>query len=892
MPDPAPASAERLFEPSSESANRFRWFGLGIVALIFALSIYVIHDRFSGLGIRKIYVELAHFPHQQILWALAGVGISFLAISFYDWLALRYVEHRLPYRKTAFAALTAYALANALGRPPLTGGAVRLRLYGQWGLKLSQITVLAIVTGVTFCLGALAITGMGLLLEAPRFERLFQIPIVLTHLAGFVALTLVGLFLWQARATTHNWTLRASVIPRPGLPTAAAQLFASIVDWSAAGFVFYCLLPADIRVNYFALLPIFVIACFLGGVSGLPGGIGVFEAIIVLTIGANDHAELAVSLILFRILYYLVPLAIAAAWLALYEARAHIPGLRQGSARAAASFAPGIFSLIAFSAGIFMLVSAVTPALAGPLRMIGAFLPLPLIELSHFMASIVGVLLLLVAIGLGQRLDHAWTFAVILLSIGTGLTIFKGAGLHEAAILVGALTLILPTRQAFYRTTPLTHANISAPWILAILATIGAALWLGFFSYAHEEYRNELWWSFTLNGESSRFLRAAAGICVLCLIFSLWRWLRPKTLAATGATPVPAAQIKAILNQAQTGHADGALALLGDKQFHLSPSGQSFVMYGMRGRNWIVMGEPVGREAEIDALLWSFRELADKHGAAPIFYAVRKEFLPRAVELGLVAQKIGEAAVIALDSFGLEGPARSGLRNVHRRAGRDGLRFEMVAQEELDPILPDLQIISDQWLARHGGSEKGFTLGRFDRDYLRNFPTAIVRRQTPGETDADQGKPDRGKIVAFTNVWLTPNHNEISIDLMRFGEAAPKGVMDYLFIELMLWGKANQYRLFDLGMAPLSGLEGHRLAPLLSQLGALIFEHGNKIYGFEGLRAYKKKFDPIWEPLYLAAPGRLMLPMALADVALLTSGGLTGLMKKTERISPPLLPQP
>ena len=115
---------------------------------------------------------------------------------------------------------------------------------------------------------------------------------------------------------------------------------------------------------------------------------------------------------------------------------------------------------------------------------------------------------------------------------------------------------------------------------------------------------------------------------------------------------------------------------------------------------------------------------------------------------------------------------------------------------------------------------------------------------------------------------------------MRFSAAAPRAVMDYLFISAMLWAKEAGYPRFDLGMAPLSGLEAHRLAPAMTRVGAFLFEHANAVYGFEGLRSYKGKFHPVWEPLYLAAPNARELPGALADVAILTSGGLARIFHK------------
>ena len=115
---------------------------------------------------------------------------------------------------------------------------------------------------------------------------------------------------------------------------------------------------------------------------------------------------------------------------------------------------------------------------------------------------------------------------------------------------------------------------------------------------------------------------------------------------------------------------------------------------------------------------------------------------------------------------------------------------------------------------------------------------------------------------------------------MRYLPEAPNGVMDYLFLELMLWGHKEGYRWFNLGMAPLSGLQDHALTPLWNRLGAFVFRHGEHFYNFQGLREYKEKFDPLWEPKYLASPGGLMLPRMLIDIASLISGGLKGVVTK------------
>jgi phosphatidylglycerol lysyltransferase len=136
------------------------------------------------------------------------------------------------------------------------------------------------------------------------------------------------------------------------------------------------------------------------------------------------------------------------------------------------------------------------------------------------------------------------------------------------------------------------------------------------------------------------------------------------------------------------------------------------------------------------------------------------------------------------------------------------------------------------------------------------------------------------KIVAFANVWQTVNKEELSVDLMRYRHEAPTGVMDYLFAKLMLWGAQDGYRWFNLGMAPLSGLENRSLAPLWNKAGSFVFRHGEDFYNFEGLRLYKEKFHPVWEPKYLAAPAGFRLPAIFANISTLISGGFSGLLAK------------
>jgi phosphatidylglycerol lysyltransferase len=221
---------------------------------------------------------------------------------------------------------------------------------------------------------------------------------------------------------------------------------------------------------------------------------------------------------------------------------------------------------------------------------------------------------------------------------------------------------------------------------------------------------------------------------------------------------------------------------------------------------------------------------------------------------------------VRLETFSLEGGPRKNMRNLYNRLSKEGCSFEIVPPARVAPLLPELKVVSDAWLTAKNTREKGFSLGFFSPEYLQLFPAAVVRME--------------GKVVAFANLWLGAEREELSPDLMRYLPLAPTGVMEYLFLELMLWGKREGYKWFNLGMAPLSGLENRELAPLWNRVGALIFKYGEQFYNFQGLREYKERFSPEWEPKYLASPGGLALPRILTDVAALISGGLKGVFAK------------
>jgi phosphatidylglycerol lysyltransferase len=494
------------------------------------------------------------------------------------------------------------------------------------------------------------------------------------------------------------------------------------------------------------------------------------------------------------------------------------------------------------------------------------FVPLPVVELSHLTASLAGLLLLFLARGIRLRIDAAWYGSLVLLGLGILTSLLKGFDWHEALVLSAILLLMLPTRSYFQRQSSLLRMTFSKSWITAITMVLAGAIWLGFFAYRDIEYSHDLWWQFSYDSSAPRFLRALLLMSVVAVAFGLSRLLGvapPHTLLKP--TEAELTEVRQILINSDETH--GFLALLGDKYLFWNKTRDAFIMFAVTPQFWIAMGDPIGSSFAVENLLWQFQEQADYYGAKAVFYQVSPQLLPYYLDQGLALFKLGEEAKVDLSTFSLQGRQRDSQRSACNKFGKLGYRFEILSGHSVEHAMPVLKKISDAWLSSKNTREKGFSLGFFDENYLRRTDVAVI-------------KDEIGQIRAFANLWQTASRQELSVDLMRYDQDSPKGIMDFLFAELMLWGQAEHYRWFSMGMAPLAGLERRPLAPLWHKIGAIIFDMGDQFYNFEGLYEYKAKFAPHWQPRFLAAPAGLSVPYILMVITRLISGSWHGVFSK------------
>lgn len=861
--------------PSETSARHHGWFTryqhflFPIAGIAIALlAIYVLENLLQHTSRTETLAALHNISWATLALAVFFTALSYAAVALYDVVAVDTIApNQIPRRLAAVAGAAGYAISNALGFSLLTGGALRYRIYAAEGVSLADIGKIVGTSWFAIWFALIIMVGAALLIDPRDVPWLSAIDSRIDIVAGIAILGGIGWLIYWLSHGQRSFTIGSFSLRLPNSKGALLQIFAGLVDVGAAAATLYVLMPADAVPSFAVFALVYVIAIVLGIASHAPGGLGAFEATIIAGLGLGGKPDAIAALLAYRLIYTIMPLVVATAGILIWEImrRRHMLGKQARFAkRLVEPRVPGLSASIIFLGGIMLLVSGATPDLRYRVEVLSDIVPESFMEMSHLAASLVGVALLIVARGLSKRLARAWVAAQILLLCGAAFSLAKGLDWEEAITLCLFAFTLWGFRDSFYRRPISGPFDLSWNWIATVGTTVLVSTWLGFFVYRHVEYSNTLWWDFAWNGNAPRFLRATVLVFAVVAAVGLYSIInrnghRRRKVDYSIPPAVPALV-------AQWPHTDAALALLGDKQFLLAPDNSSFIMYSQSGGSLIALGEPIGNEQTGKELAWSFHGLADKLALRTVFYGVGPQSLPLFLDMGLVALKLGEVARVDLAEFSLEGPRRQPFRYADRKIDKDGLTFEIIPSADVPPLIPRLQEISDAWLDFKSGSEKGFSLGYFDEEYMKRFDVAVLKRD--------------GEIVAFANIWRGADKYEITVDLMRYMPNVHKLLMDALFAKLLMAGKEEGYKWFNLGAAPLSGLSGSRLASRWNRFGSFIYKRGADLYHFGGLKAFKEKFDPVWTPHYMVCPGGLETPRALLDATTLINGSPLEFIRK------------
>ena len=830
-----------------------------VAGLLLIAALLVLHRELASSGLADLRGALSVISPQAILIAGMLTLLNYAVLTCFDQLAFSTLGIRAARWRVAVVAFISYAVSNTVGWSILSGSSVRYRYYSRWGLTNEEIARVVVLCSGTFWLGVLVLGGVALVADpAPAVSVLVPQPWVVVF--GACLFGMAAAYASLPALRTSPLRLGDWAFPVPNTSTIGVQFLLSVIDWTLAGAVLWILLPEP-RPVFVETLGAFIAAQLLGLASHVPGGVGVFESVMVLLMKPDVAPETMIpALIAYRLIYYVLPFSVAVSIVAIDEARFSGVAVRRATAalgRAGATIAPRLLAAGTFVAGAVLLFSGATPAIPTRLAWLARIIPYPVLEVSHFVGSIVGIVLLLLSQAVARRVDAAWTFSVVSLSIGIGASLLKGGDYEEALILAALLAALVAARSKFDRKSEVFDAPFSRRWFTVVLAVVAASYFLGTFAFRHIDYSNELWWRFALDGDAPRFLRASVGVGVTVLAFAVRHLLMPAAPELSKPDDRDLEAAAGVIARQPFAHPN--LVFLRDKALLFNDDRSAFMMFAVQGRTWVALHDPVGPLGAVPELIRLFIQRVDACGGIPVFYQVRPENLHYYADVGLTIAKIGEEASVPLADFTLAGGTRKSPRTAINRLTREGFVFRLLTPAEVRSRLTELRSVSDDWLEQKAGGEKGFSLGFFDPDYLTRFPVAVLERD--------------GEIEAFANIWESSGRREVSVDLARYRKRAPGGIGEGLFAHLMLWGRDHGYTRFGLGMAPLSGIDATGIGPRWRPLVRYVYRHGETFYNFQGVRSFKAKFDPVWEPRYLAYPGGLSAARVLADVSALIAGG-------------------
>jgi glycosyltransferase 2 family protein len=311
------------FDPSGGQSlrKRGRWFWIGPVAsiVIFSVSLAVLWHILKELKPDELWNAFSSAGRSQLWQAAALVCLSYLLLTGYDALALKRLGLKIPYRTTALASYTSYSVSFTLGFPLVTGGTVRYWLYAPRGVRAAEVASLTVIAGITFWLG-MGVVLSGLLFYTPAtIAGLARTSPQAIQLAGAGIAAVVLLYMIWVSSAPRAIQVRGWRLELPGPGVTLGQMILGAGDVCAAGAVLYVLLPAGHQVAYETFLAAYIFAALIGIASHAPGGLGVFEATMLVALSEIPREQVLGALLLFRLFYYLVPFMVALALLGLYE---------------------------------------------------------------------------------------------------------------------------------------------------------------------------------------------------------------------------------------------------------------------------------------------------------------------------------------------------------------------------------------------------------------------------------------------------------------------------------------------------------------------------------------------------------------------------------------------
>jgi uncharacterized membrane protein YbhN (UPF0104 family) len=615
---------------------------LGVLLLCGA--VYVVQKEFRNLKWADIEVALAAIPHRALAISFVWTILSYGILTFYDRLGTIYAGHKVSYGRVAFASFCAYALSHNLGFAAVSGAAVRYRLYAHWGLTPLQIAKTVAFCSLTFGLGGMVLGGFVLFVEPstiPFFGN--RIPTMVMYAIGAGLWAIVAGYVTLSKVVGRI-TLFGHTVELPGWRMAILQVMLASVDVAVTASIFYALLPETPGLTWLRFLGVYLASYSAGLAANIPGGIGVFDTAMLLGLSPwMDAPHIVGGIVVFRLYYYIIPLFLAGTMFAGNEVM-----LRGGSFMRRTSKLSGVQAIGRWSEPDFPVAAATgTVTLCGALLLsLGVLSPVPdfswidpdfaelAAQAGQFVPSLIGAGLLVMAIGLSQRVNLAWGSTIVLLMAGAFFVAAQAQSgrLWIAGVLMLAALVLAPFRTSFYRHARLLSGKMETSTAVSLLALVACVLALIVSERTFRDHPDNSWWEIVLSAEVPNSLRVTLALSVLLALVAIWRLLMPGRVA-----------FQPWGNEARAQYARlGALPINGADGLIWGEAGRAAIAFRRIGRVMLGIGDPVGVESDRISAIWRLRDVAQQEGLDPAVWGAGAGLLKVYGDIGLTALPLGD----------------------------------------------------------------------------------------------------------------------------------------------------------------------------------------------------------------------------------------------------------
>ena len=811
---------------------------LTLIKGIFLLSVLLLVIREVGrigheISGEQVRAALGALDPLTILFLAAMGFVAVLPMLVYDFTIVEFLPGHFSKGYIVRSGWVTNTFTNLAGMGGLLGASLRANFYAKEATK--KQVVYAISKIALFLLAGLSLACWVALVLMFGFQ-------VGTVYQGYWfwllggGLYFPGLFIFTRVNDSDffkdlTWSREIRLIIGSSLEWGSCALFFLLIGWAMQ-------LPLD----FAAVFPMFVVASVAGVISMIPGGLGSFDVFMIFGLGllGVSRSDAAGWLLLYRLFYYLLPFGVGVGLFvhdAGHRLNQYFDGLPVAIFRRSALWFVTTFM---YFSGVMMLLYATIPDVVLANKLYMQLVPYMFYFLSQVTNLIVAFLLIGLARGIGARVSRAFWPTLVVLVLAIGNTLWRENFPGGLAVLLGAVLICLVlakpelTRKSFHYSWGGLLIDGSIYVVTFVLYTV-----LGIYAFQpHHKHMLHLLQPW-LPASTQVWLNGLGGLLIALVVLLLINRFLSYGQLTWLKQPFDAKRVRKLI-MTFGGNEVSHLAFLQDKRtyfYQAEGQDQLLILFRQKADKLLVMGEPIGNQAYLLPALQAFMRDADMAGLRPVFYEISEELTLRLHEMGFDFIKVGEEGHVDLTTFTLAGKPRRGERALVNKFKREGYQFKIIEPPLSDAQYAELRDISTSWLRDE--TEKSFSMGFFDRDYLNEAPIAVM-------TDAD------GKMVAFANLMPTGDHRMTSIDLMRSSQDAPSGMMDGLFVYLFETCREQGYDSFNLGMAPLANVGVSEFSFIEERVAHLIYEYGSNFYSFQGLRAYKEKYVTEWQPKYLA----------------------------------------